>query len=125
MTNIRLLGLVFCGLLAATPDIAPAVAQDGMAPGERFGFGITASDRSALQSYLALDTYCFRRLCPGDAHYAPGTYLPQTIVPETLPTALVSRLATPPLGAEYVRAPGGIYLVDRDSRLILDRVSRN
>ena len=55
--------------------------------------------------------------------YQPGTIIPQTVTYSELPTTVVSRLPAPPTGATYVTTDTEVYLVNPETRTVVETVN--
>jgi hypothetical protein len=85
---------------------------------------VREDERTHVHDWATRDHERFCRLHDCGRHpifYAPGAYLPSTVFYEPLPTTVLM----PPSGYLYVQTAGGVYLMDRNTRLIADSISLN
>lgn len=54
--------------------------------------------------------------------YTPGTVLPETVTYTELPDTVTTKLSPAPAGDVYVSSGGNVYLIQKDSRKIVDAV---
>jgi hypothetical protein len=124
---------VLCGLLASA---LPARAETVI---------LQDNDRDILREYV----YVNYKGCPPGTHmkkktryfglvkpyhscvpdknasitvYQPGTIIPQTVTYTELPSTVISRLPAAPSGATYVTTDTGVYLVNPQTRTVVERV---
>lgn len=55
--------------------------------------------------------------------YRPGTVLPTTVTYTELPGTVVSRLPPPPPGRTYVTTENSVYLINPETRTVVDTVT--
>lgn len=55
--------------------------------------------------------------------YKPGTVIPETVHYEMLPTTVIEKLPTPPSGEVYVTADNNVYLVQPETRTVVEAVT--
>lgn len=54
--------------------------------------------------------------------YGPGAILPRTVIYEKLPGYVLEDLPPPPAGTSYVSANGNVYLINPDTRTVVESV---
>lgn len=73
---------------------------------------------------LRNDSYrCVAPRNAGVVFYKPGTIIPKTVTYTALPTEVVAKLPAPPTGQIYVSANNNVYLLDPESRTVVDGVA--
>lgn len=55
-------------------------------------------------------------------YYQPGSILPSTVTYTPLPETITTRLPAPPSGAVYVTSGTGVYLVNPQTRTVVDTI---
>lgn len=55
-------------------------------------------------------------------YYQPGTILPSTVTYSPLPETVTTRLPAPPTGSVYVQSGTGVYLVNPQTRTVVDTI---
>jgi hypothetical protein len=55
-------------------------------------------------------------------YYQPGTVIPSTVTYTALPATVTTRLPAAPSGEMYVTSGSGVYLINPDTRTVVDTI---
>ena len=78
------------------------------------------------EHWMGLAKSTYRCVIPKNSttvFYKPGMAIPTSVTYTELPSYVVDTLPPPPSGEIYVSADGGVYLINPETRMVVDAVS--